>query len=236
MYDRKSRIIRAKRMIKTLEDYIGKGKLSELSLLEVGSSTGIICNELAKRFKKVVGIDIDKDGVKYAKKKYKRRNLTFKIGDAMNTGFKNDVFDVVVCAQVYEHVPDDVKLMSEIHRILKPGGVCYFAALNRLWPIEPHHNLLFLSWLPKSVGNPYVKLFCKADEYYENLRTPWNLEKLCRDFEIVKYTSKILRNPKIFGYEDRFDSTIKRFLAKVWAPFSEYTAPTLFWILEKKKC
>lgn len=42
--------------------------------------------------------------------------------DITNIGFGNDWFDVVLCFHVLEHVPDDRKAMSELYRVLKPGG------------------------------------------------------------------------------------------------------------------
>lgn len=36
--------------------------------------------------------------------------------------FDDNTFDVVFCNHVMEHVDDDIKAMSEIHRVLKPGG------------------------------------------------------------------------------------------------------------------
>ena len=37
--------------------------------------------------------------------------------------FEMNMFDVVLCNHVLEHVKDDIRAMSEIHRVLKPGGL-----------------------------------------------------------------------------------------------------------------
>lgn len=42
--------------------------------------------------------------------------------DVHQIPFENNTFDVVFCNHVMEHVDDDIKAMSEIHRVLKPGG------------------------------------------------------------------------------------------------------------------
>lgn len=36
--------------------------------------------------------------------------------------YPDDSFDVILCSHVLEHVPDDRKAMSELHRVMKPGG------------------------------------------------------------------------------------------------------------------
>jgi len=36
--------------------------------------------------------------------------------------FKNEYFDVILCSHVLEHIPDDAKAMSEMYRVLRPGG------------------------------------------------------------------------------------------------------------------
>ncbi|HEY9116965.1 MAG TPA: methyltransferase domain-containing protein [Roseivirga sp.] len=42
--------------------------------------------------------------------------------DVHDIPFEDNTFDVVFCNHVMEHVDDDIKAMSEIHRVLKPGG------------------------------------------------------------------------------------------------------------------
>ncbi len=42
--------------------------------------------------------------------------------DITNITLEDNSFDVIICNHVLEHVPDDRKAMSELYRVLKPGG------------------------------------------------------------------------------------------------------------------
>jgi SAM-dependent methyltransferase len=42
--------------------------------------------------------------------------------DVMNIQYPDEEFDVIICNHVLEHVPDDATAMSELFRVLKPGG------------------------------------------------------------------------------------------------------------------
>lgn len=37
--------------------------------------------------------------------------------------FDSDTYDIIFCNHVLEHIPDDVKAMQELYRVLKPGGM-----------------------------------------------------------------------------------------------------------------
>ena len=42
--------------------------------------------------------------------------------DITDIQYPDDSFDAIYCSHVLEHVPDDAKAMSELYRVLKPGG------------------------------------------------------------------------------------------------------------------
>ncbi|WP_297300525.1 methyltransferase domain-containing protein [uncultured Brachyspira sp.] len=44
------------------------------------------------------------------------------VQDITNTTFENNSFDIIFCCHVLEHIPDDIKAMKELKRILKPYG------------------------------------------------------------------------------------------------------------------
>lgn len=234
MYNQVSREQKARRMVKILESYYGKEKLAELTLLDLGSSTGFIDNILSPHFKEVIGIDIDRGAVKFAQEHFERDNLSFSEGNAMQLKFKANSVDIIICSHIYEHVPDSEKLFSEIYRVLKPGGVCFLAAVNKWWPLEPHYKLPFLSWVPKSIANFYMQMTGKGKHYYESLRSYWGLKQLTKQFKIVEYTDKIIRYPNLYGYDDVLKTgSLQAKTAFLLTLLSKFLSPTFFWLLVK---
>ncbi len=53
--------------------------------------------------------------------------------DISGTPFKNDYFDLVICSEVLEHIPDHGTAAKELIRILKPGSVLA-VSVPRYWP------------------------------------------------------------------------------------------------------
>lgn len=235
MYDAESRKDKARKIIRLLELTVGKDKVSKMTVLDMGGSTGIIDYILSGSFKKIIGIDIDEQAIDYASKKFKRKNLKFEIGDALKLRYKNDSFDLVICTHVYEHVSDQEKLFKEIQRVLRKNGLCYLAATNRLWILEPHYNLFFLSWLPKKLANLYMRVMRKGDKYYESPLTYWGLRKLTKQFRVTEFTDKIIRNLEMYGYNTNiFRKAPLKYVVSLLSPLTRYLSPTFIWILVKE--
>ena len=232
-YGRQSRERKAKTIIAVLNDFFGTDFRS-FSIIDVGCSTGIMANYFSDYFGEVVGIDIDAPAVRYARENFTKDNLEFNIGDAMNIKFPKNSFDVVICAHIYEHVPDADRLMAEIRRVLKPGGVCYFSAGNRLAVKEPHYNLPFLSVMPRFFAHRYMRITGKGKFYYEKHLTYRGLKRLIRNFEQIDYTKRIIENPELF-YADYMikRGTMKSELARLIANYAYWMCPSFIWLLRK---
>ncbi|MEZ5503925.1 MAG: class I SAM-dependent methyltransferase [Halioglobus sp.] len=233
VFNSDKRIRKAETIVRVCQDFVGKGELSQLHLLDVGSSTGIIDNHLANYFGHVTGIDIDAPAMDHARKTFCRENLSFRQGDAMQLEAANDSFDVVVCTQIYEHVPDASRMFGEIFRVLKPGGFCYFSGNNRVMLMEPHYNLPLLSLLPRPLAHRYVRMTGKGDHYHELHFTYWELKRLCSKFQIVNYSARVVAEPEKFG----IGYMLKKGSAKWWAARTVATwlpwASPAMWILHK---
>lgn len=106
-----------------------KGK----SVLDVGCGGGFTCEFMARRGATVTGIDLSTDSIETAKAHAKENNLTinYQTGSAETLPFPSGSFDVITCVDVLEHVPDLERVLSEIHRVLRPGGFFLFDTINK---------------------------------------------------------------------------------------------------------
>lgn len=63
--------------------------------------------------------------------------------------FPGGAFDTVVAWDVLEHVQSPERVLSEIRRVLRPGGTALLTAINRRAWIDPHYHLRGINWLPR---------------------------------------------------------------------------------------
>ena len=235
-YDDGNRKRKAETMTRVLGDYYGADTLGALSVLDVGASTGFIDEYLSHYFDSVAGIDIDDNAINHAVRAFKRENLSFAVGDAMALDYQENFFDIVICSHVYEHVPDADVMMSEIFRVLKPGGICYLSAGNRINIIEPHHKLPFLSVIPKPLAHIYMRLAGRGGHYYETHRSYWGLRKMVENFSVNDYTAKLVKCPDKFGtaYMIPEGSRKQRFAIKM-LEYAYWLMPGYIWLLKKPR-
>lgn len=80
---------------------------------------------LLKKADFIIGIDISKEAIDYAKKHYKRKNREFYVGDMQSNPLEDDSIDVVICLEGFEHVSKDigVRFIEESKRVLKEEGL-----------------------------------------------------------------------------------------------------------------
>lgn len=232
MYDVEGRTSKAKKALAVMADALGP--LSRLKLLDLGCSTGLLTRVYGESFGEVIGIDIDKEAVDFANRKNTHQNVFFRLTDGMQLDFPDDTFDVVTCTQIYEHVPDDFRLMAEIRRVLRPGGACFFSAGNRLILVEKHYNLPLLSVVPKPVGHLYVRLLGRSNKYYENHRTLWGLKKLVQGFEVIDYTRRVVAEPERYFATDMLKpGSLKQRLGLILLDYAYWLCPNYIWVLRK---
>lgn len=195
-----TRANKATKIIAILHDFLGSN-LSEKICLDIGCSNGAISNRIASQFKLVIGIDVDLVAVYQAEANRIDNNIAFSIGDGTYIPVPNNYFDIVICAQVYEHTDNQDSLANEIWRVLQPNGVCFFSGPNRFSVIEEHYWLPFLSWFPQPLSNLYMRIFRRGNFYDIKPRNYWQIRHLWRAFSQYDYTIPMLKEPHRFNVE-----------------------------------
>lgn len=103
-------------------------------VLDVGCGSGEYMDIIAKMGGEVSGQDIFEEAVKRAKEMLKTNGFSadIKVGDAEKLQFKDNYFDGVFSADLFEHIEYDKKekIVSEIYRVLKPGGALVIKTPN----------------------------------------------------------------------------------------------------------
>ena len=104
------------------------------SVLEIAPGPGYFCIELAKLGNfKITGLDISKSFVKIARKNATDAglNIDFREGNASAMPFKDGTFDFTFCQAAFKNFSEPVKAISEMYRVLKPGGIAIIADMRR---------------------------------------------------------------------------------------------------------
>lgn len=177
--------LKIERTLKTLLQY----KKRQGKVLDYGCGVGFNIYYYAKFFPDVIGIDNDKRSVEIARKQLKKLKCNKRVlhYDGKKLPFKENSFDIVSASDVWEHVENPRLMLKEIYRVLKPSGILFIHNPNKLWPLETHYKLPFLSYLPASIANWYVRIAGRADRYDDiHLPTYGTFKKSIEEFFKIK--------------------------------------------------
>ena len=143
-------------------------------VVDVGCGTGSLTFALPgfAKVSAVAGIDLVPGYVDFAKSRNKDSRITFQQGDACNLPFEDNSFDRAYSMLVLHFIPDSVKAVSEMRRVVRPGGMVTAAVWDEYGGL-PHHRMLVdvATTLDPSVER----------HLFLPLTAPGEMEKLWRD-------------------------------------------------------
>ncbi len=102
-------------------------------VLDIGCGQGLQLAEIHRLCPNAIlhGMDISPKLVDLARQHVPSGH--FQTGDADNLAYADAQFDVVVMTEVLEHLADPVLALTQIKRVLKPGGWLLMTVPNRDW-------------------------------------------------------------------------------------------------------
>ena len=143
------------------------------TLLDIGCGYGFFLELALQRGWHVNGVEPCKHARAYAASK----SLKVDPGDLFAQAYKDEMFDVVTLFYVLEHLPDPLRYLKEVNRILKPGGLLLarvphttplvkflkiFGISNRLYDVPSHlsdFSPLTLALAMKKTGFTEIQTF-----------------------------------------------------------------------------
>jgi 2-polyprenyl-6-hydroxyphenyl methylase/3-demethylubiquinone-9 3-methyltransferase len=100
-------------------------------VLDVGCGAGFLSNYLAREGFEVSGIDASQASLDVAARHDATGNVRYLFGDALALPFADASFDAVCAMDFLEHVEAPAAVVTEIARVLRPGGVFFFHTFHR---------------------------------------------------------------------------------------------------------
>ena len=185
-------------------DFLNKRNVS--SVLEIGSGTGILLNELKESFPDIQfsGIDPNISGFHNLKtiiSKLNEDGYNIKVESTGVEKYSSDKkFDLIFSINVFEHVEDQIQYLLKTHELLNKNGLNVILCPNYDFPYEPHFviPIIINKKITKFIFNSKIENFEKK----ENEHGLWDgLSFLGR-----KKIEKILKNQ---NYTYFLDDTIK---------------------------
>ena len=104
-------------------------------ILEVGCGIGNIVFELTEQGYDIIGRDISREAIAYGRKKYP--DIKIEVQPAEELKFETESFDIVLSFDLFEHVVRIDRHISEVFRVLRPGGYYMLQTPNK------YSNIIF---------------------------------------------------------------------------------------------
>lgn len=106
-----------------------------------------------------IGVDISQEAINTARRNFFGMNMSFGLMDAARANFIDKAFEVLISFETIEHIPDYVRFLMEIRRLIKDNGILLISTPNSLISIKRNGR----------PDNPYhIKEFT-PDEFYRLL-------------------------------------------------------------------
>ena len=126
------------------------------TVLDVATGTADVAIEIARQLKpeKIIGVDIAQQMLEIGREKVSKRGLAevieLQLGDSENLPFESNTFDAITVAFGVRNFEDLGKGLSEMQRVLKPGGKLVVLEFSRprIFPFKQLFNLYFRYLLP----------------------------------------------------------------------------------------
>jgi glycosyltransferase involved in cell wall biosynthesis/ubiquinone/menaquinone biosynthesis C-methylase UbiE len=129
-------------------------------VLDLGCGRGGLTVALRANGVSTLALDLRLRNCRVTRLRGRRYDLRLPVfaGRAEDLPFADNSFDAVSLLEVLEHVQDPIRLLAEVRRVCRPGGVCLITVVNRWAHLDPHYRLWGVNFLPRRLAQTYISL------------------------------------------------------------------------------
>ena len=124
--------------------------------LETGFGAGVYLPTLADCYREVIAADLDEAHIEHAQPLLERYpHLQLVTDNITQSRLPGASFDLILCSEVLEHIPDTQRVIGEIRRLLAPGGILIISTPQRHSLLELACKVAFLPGIVQVVRRIY---------------------------------------------------------------------------------
>jgi 2-polyprenyl-3-methyl-5-hydroxy-6-metoxy-1,4-benzoquinol methylase len=139
------------------------------SIVDVGCGADpSYAREIAAMGKQVHGLDYTFNFLRLAQPR--SSNIGLAQADATQMPYRDSAFDAAICSETVEHIPDDRRVVQEIARVLKPGGLLFFTVPN-LWNAARIVSMIKARDFTVQLGEHHIREYSPREVH--RLLSPW---------------------------------------------------------------
>lgn len=172
---------------------------------ELGCGHGFISVALSNEVGQLDSFDVDSEAINVAirlKNKYSIKNVSPRLFDGYNTNSMDKSYDVVLSADVLEHVTEPLKYLKECYRILKDGGILILTTPNGL--IAKKNNKIIKNHSPFHITEYYPDELMKmlSENNFKIFKTYSKLDVITNGYRLTKIEEFLYKtlSPKLIRY------------------------------------
>jgi 2-polyprenyl-3-methyl-5-hydroxy-6-metoxy-1,4-benzoquinol methylase len=162
--------------------------------LDLGCGPGMLLAAAAAEGRKGVGIDVSMVWLVVARRLILQwgEDPDLAAANAESLPLADGSVGGVVSLDVIEHVADPAAYLSEINRVIVPGGTIALSTPNRYsLAAEPHVSVWGVGWLPYSLQKKYVKWRSGAEYEFTRLLSARKLGQLLQRHTSIRYNIQV---------------------------------------------
>ena len=186
------------------------------TFLDIGCATGMLIEWMGARGWRASGVDVCRESAEYG---MAHRGVSIHVGTLEEADFPEDSFSVIHFSHLIEHVPDPGRFLTEVRRILKPGGFAVITTPN----VDGFQARLFASGWRSAIADHLVLFSRRTLESLLNARGFLVHQHVTWGGLAAGSAPALVKRPmdrlaKKWGFGDVVLFLVQKPLVDIWAP------------------